>query len=155
MNIVSMNKTEFTIGDTIPIHLDNVPYDRKLTRKSHRERKRVGVLECGNAGVVFQLPYTKDLYQELVDWWEEEYFVQGELFNVELYTDLANNIIELRFFQEVPFYKPKERHSDSIVDKIYPSVLGCYEKLGAWIKDAVIGVYVSDWDFLEPADIED
>lgn len=145
--------SEYYLKD-IPIVVKKADYPRKFTKMSHRKRKlqEPPVLECGNASVVFQFEMCKTLLEDMEIWWEYEYSLQGENFNVELYTDYQNKVIEVRFFQELPFYKPRGRHSDSIVDNLEAIVLQCYEKLPVSFQEAADGVYVGDWDFLEYAE---
>lgn len=138
----------------VPVVIKEVDYPRKLTKMSHRQRKQQSppVLECGNAAVVFQFEMCAILLQDIELWWEEEYKLKGEDFNVELFVDYGNMIIELRFYKELPFYTARGRHCDSVFDDIEANILGCYESLPQSFMEAVDGCYVSDWDYLEYAD---
>lgn len=142
------------IDNRVPVVIIEPEYDRKLKKMSHRKRKAQQVLECGNASISFELFLTEELHTLLNTWWDEEYSLQGENFNVELFTDNETGMIEIRFFSELPFYKPRERHCDVVTDDIEANVLGCWEKLPAWIQSNVLGCYISDFDFIVPADYE-
>lgn len=145
-----MNTSETIYINDTPVIIKDVDYDRKLTKMSHRQRKLQNppVLECGNAGVVFQFAYSKQLLEDIELWWEIEYQLKKEDFNVELYSDLQNKIIELRFFDLLPYYKPRERHSESILDNIKDNVLKYYESLPQCFRVAVDGCYIHDWDYI-------
>lgn len=149
-----------------PIIIKDPNYETRLKKLSHRQRKEATIcpkyksvklpcLEHGNAAVVFELLYSKQLSQDLELWWEYEYIQKGEHFNVELVTD-ERGVIELRYMLNKPFYKPHRmklgKRFQSVQDSLEQSVEEVYKTLPHFVQGELEAIVVSDWDYLEYVD---
>jgi len=142
----------------IKIYKDDVDYGN-LTKRSHRARKTTyheGVclpcLEWGNAAIVLQFELDPIFYWSLEQWWEDEYEMLGEKFNVELYLDEDLRTIELRFLSEMCYYTSPKKTYNTILNDIEGNVAKCCEKLPDWITEKTEIIILSDWDYLEYAE---
>ena len=109
-------------------------------------------LEWGNAAIVLQFELDPIFYWSLEQWWEDEYEMLGEKFNVELYLDEELRTIELRFLSEMCYYTSPKKTYNTILNDIEGNVAKCCEKLPDWIVGSCELVYLSDWDMIEYAE---
>lgn len=139
-----------------PVLAEDIDYERKLTRKSHKCRKNAkldGVnlpcLEWGNAGIVFQLILTEDNLSLVEHWWKEEYSLKQESFNVELFTDTEKSLLEIRFMSEKCYYISNRKRFESVLYDSEAIVSEYYNSLPEVIQELVELCYLSDFDYLD------
>jgi len=141
-----------------PVLAEEVGYERKFKRKSHKCRKHVKLeggdktlpcLEWGNAGIVFQLILSRDNLSLVEYWWEEEYALKQESFNVELFTDTEKQLLEIRFMSEKCYYISNRKRFESVLYDSEAIVSEYYNSLPKAIQELVELCYLSDFDYLD------
>ena len=148
------------IENRIPVFLKEPSYEERLKKKSHKARKNVyldpkkkdaklACLEWGNAGVVFQIPWGDKTFDDIDSWAMTEYAEKNENFNIEVYQAKKQQLIEIRYMCEKPYYKTDRIGFESVHEDIKGNVLLAWEMLPESIRELVELCYLSDWDYLE------
>lgn len=142
-NMVTLNN--------IPVTIAEVEYDPKHKKRSHKWRKKQTppLLECGNAAIVFKLPYTETLWQYVLDWHSVSESVYEDGFNFEAVCNYNTSIIELRYCSSKSFYIPRNIHSNSVLDDVEGNVSETLKLIPEGFSELITEIVISDWDYLE------
>ena len=110
----------------------------------------MGILQHGNGLLGFNFKRTDEVDNIVNTWWENEYALFGEEFNVEVFFD--TNTVHVMFFTDLPFYKQTNKAKvklESLQDDPSKCVDVYLKSLPFSLHDLVQDVTIGDWDYIE------